>query len=252
MKVITVINLKGGVGKTTTVVNMAAILAHDYKKRVLVIDGDPQGNATDFFGCRKARWTVADILSGGELPCAIDAIMTTGIDGVCVVPASMDLVDADIAAVRDGASNIHALAAFCDDLRTDKLFDFVLIDCPPCFTAASCAAIMASEDVIIPVKPDGFVFSGVNELLKQIRSLQKVNALVNVAGVLVTMWHNSEAVRAGVAALEHIPVPVFETKIRRTDKVDESTYARETLDRWSPYSSAGRDYKAFVAEYMGV
>ena len=256
MKVISVMNLKGGVGKTTTVVNMAAILAHDYKKRVLVIDADPQGNATDFFRCRNGQFSLMDVLNPNPdspiQPEAVDVFERTAIEGVCVVPASMDLVDADIAAVLHGTADMNALAVFLNDLREEDLFDIVLIDCPPSFTAASCAAIMNSEDIILPVKPDGFVFSGVNELLKQIRSLRAVNPVVNVAGILVTMWHNAEAVKAGVAALKEIPVPVFKTKIRRTDKVDESTYARETLDRWSPYSSAGRDYKAFVAEYMGV
>lgn len=253
MKVISVMNLKGGVGKTTTVVNMAAILAREYGKRVMVIDCDPQGNTTDFFGVRDKASGVFCLLSEQDSARYGDVFADTLIPEVSVVPASTALIYSDIAALKDGENGrLTAIRDFCQDMEEEGGVDFVLIDCPPSFTAASCAAIMASEDIIIPVKPDGFVFSGVNELLAQIRGLRTVNPTVNVKGLLVTMWHNSEAVKAGVAALERIPVPVFETKIRRTDKVDESTYARETLDRWSPYSSAGRDYKAFVAEYMGV
>lgn len=253
MKVISVINLKGGVGKTTTVVNMAAILAREYGKRVMVIDCDPQGNTTDFFGVRGKAPGVFCLLSEQDPDRYGDVFADTLIPEVSVMPASTALIYSDIAALKNGENGrLTAIRDFCLDMEAEGGVDFVLIDCPPSFTAASCAAIMASEDIIIPVKPDGFVFSGVNELLSQIRGLRTVNPTVNVRGLLVTMWHNSEAVKAGVAALESIPVPVFETKIRRTDKVDESTYARETLDRWSPYSSAGRDYKAFVAEYMGV
>lgn len=251
MRVISVMNLKGGVGKTTTTVNMAAILARDYDKRVIVIDADPQGNATDFFGARGepglAEWYRCP--DPGE---AVFSAVQTVMDGVSIVPGCMDLIDLDIKATpEERRENFLSICRLCDGLSDEA--DVILIDCPPCFTTTSIGAVMASEDIIIPVKPDGFVFSGVGELQRQIDGLRTVNPLVKISGALITMWHNAEAVTAGVSALrESGIVPVFRTVIRRTDKVDESTYARQTLDTWSPYSSAGRDYKAFVAEYMGV
>lgn len=247
MRVISVMNLKGGVGKTTTVVNMAAILARDYRRRVLVIDADPQANATDFFGARdKTGGTVAAMK--GVDPETV--IVPTLIEGVSILPASMDLALLDIASAVHGAADLTGLRDFCR--RAEDGFDFVLIDCPPCFTAASCAALAASEDVIIPVKPDGFVLRGVRELEDQIAGLKEINPLLRRAEILLTMWHNADSVVAGELALRMSGLPMFLTMIRRTDKVDESTYARQTLDSWSPYSSAGRDYKAFVAEYLGV
>lgn len=250
MKIISVVNLKGGVGKTTTVVNMAALLAREWSKRVLVVDCDPQANATQFFECAPGAG-VAEILFG-EYDLADGLIFGTPIPGVELIRGSMALAEADIAALRDGAASMERLRETLEDIGDmEPGYDFVILDCPPCFTAASCAAIMASEDVIIPVKPDGFALNGTRELAAQIVNLQELNPAIVSVRALVTMWHNSEAVLAGEKALrEFAGLDVFQTNIRRTDKVDESTYARQTLDTWSPYSSAGRDYRAFVQEYL--
>lgn len=248
MKVISIINLKGGVGKTTTAVNMAAILARDYDRRVLLIDADPQANASWFFGAAGSAMTLRDIFDGADME---ECIQRTPVDGVSIIPAEIGLIYMD-AGMAQSVPNFRELQELCQVICDADLFDFVIIDCPPSFTATSVAAILASEDVIIPVKPDGFVGSGIKELSAQIGAVRQINDSVKIAGALVTMWHNSEAVRAGEQALRDSGLPVFRTVIRRTDKVDESTFARQTLDEWSPYSSAGRDYKAFVAEYTGV
>lgn len=250
MKTISVVNLKGGVGKTTTVVNMAALLAREWSKRVLVVDCDPQANATQFFECNPGAG-VAEILFG-EYELADGLIFGTPIPGVELIRGSMALAEADIAALRDGSASMERLRETLEDIGgMEPGYDFIILDCPPCFTAASCAAIMASEDVIIPVKPDGFALAGTRELAQQIVNLHELNPAISTVRALVTMWHNSEAVIAGEKALRQFAgLDVFKTNIRRTDKVDESTYARQTLDTWSPYSSAGRDYRALVAEYM--
>lgn len=250
MKIISVVNLKGGVGKTTTVVNMAALLAREWSKRVLVVDCDPQANATQFFECAPGAG-VAEILMGAY-DLADGLIFGTPVPGVDLIRGSMALVEADIAALRDGSASMEPLREVLDDLSDmEPRYDFAILDCPPCFTAASCAAIMASEDIIIPVKPDGFALGGTRELAQQIINLQELNPAISSVRALVTMWHNSEAVLAGEKALRDFGgLDVFGTNIRRTDKVDESTYARQTLDTWSPYSSAGRDYRAFVQEYL--
>ena len=252
MRVISVMNLKGGVGKTTTAVNMAAILARDYDRTVLVIDADPQANASWFFGRENSGDRTLFRLMDDPRADVLEVICDTAIPGVDIIPGDIDLVLRDVAAGSHDPEALGRLRSQLGKLAELEIYDFVLIDCPPSFTAGSVSAILASEEIVIPVKPDGFALGGLRELRRQIRAVREVDETVTVAGALITMWHNSEAVRAGENALRESDLPVFRTVIRRTDKVDESTYARQTLDTWSPYSSAGRDYKAFVAEYMGV
>lgn len=259
METISIVNLKGGVGKTVTAINMAAQLAAAGKK-VLVIDADPQANASAFLMTEPANdlCTLAGIMSG-EVDYIYDAIYDTCIDNVQCVPSDISLIEEDIASVRNGGS-VKRLGDFIEGLAFDNessieldegiVFDYVLIDCPPSFTAASVAAIAASDSVIIPVKIDAFSVSGMRELLAQIDGVRRIKSGVTVAGILVTMWHNAPAVVQGEELLRKSSIPVFKTHIRRSDKVDESTFARQPLSVYSKTSSAGRDYESFVAEFL--
>ena len=118
--------------------------------------------------------------------------------------------------------------------------------------ASSVAAIYAASDVVIPVKIDAFSVRGMAQLLQQIKSVQRIQPRVKVAGVLVTMWHNTPSVTQGEAILRESGVPMFETVIRRSDKVDEAGMMGQTLNEYSARSSAGKDYRAWVAEYLEV
>lgn len=253
MRTITVINLKGGVGKTTTVINMAAELARR-GKRVLVIDADPQANASSFYGYTfpPMRPSVTDLLAGAEID--LDQLVyQTKFPDVWLIPADIRLVEADIASIRHG-SDVRAIAQALQALRDESApadpYDFVLIDCPPSFTAASVAAIYAADDIIIPVEVDVFSLSGMAQLLKQIESVRRIQPRVRIAGALVTKWHNAPAVVQGEEALRNSAVPVFRTVIRRSEKVTESVFTGLALDAYSPRSSAGQDYRAFVTEYL--
>lgn len=260
MKTIAIINLKGGVGKTTTAVNMAAILA-GAGKRVLVIDADPQANATQFYfpqtGALPGYFnTLADLFTGapGDYD---DFIVETGHDDIDLIPAGIDLINADIASVKQGGS-ITLIAELLDCISADaeygagEDYDFCIIDCPPSFTAASVAAIYAADDVIIPVTVDYFSVAGMSQLLAQIKSVQRVQPRVKVAGVLITQWHNVPACEQGERALRQSGAPVFDTVIRRSEKVAEAGFLRQSLNEYSRNSSAGRDYREFVDEYLGV
>ena len=256
-------NIKGGVGKTTTAVNLAASLATYHNKRVLVIDADPQANATQLFGLKGQDCNTLSGILDGYSDTVDDFVYETNIPGVLCVPADIDLIDSDIASVRSNeGSNVKAIDRFCRAIAEDNAFadavgsgqviDFIIIDCPPSFTAASVAAIYASDDVIIPVKIDAYAIDGMRELLAQIGSVQNIQPRIRVAGVLVTMWHNAAAVVQGEEYLRQSKLPVFRTHIRRSDKVDESSFAAKPLGDYSPRSSAGQDYRAFAAEYLGV
>ena len=267
MRTISVINLKGGVGKTTTVINMAAILA-EQGKDVLCIDADPQANLTQFYGFRSPEKaldnTLAQLLNqyeDGRSDYAEDYVHETAWPQIHLVPASIDLINADIASIKRGGS-VKAIQDLLDNLNEGawiekgvpengaSAYDFVLIDCPPSFTAASVAAIYASDDVIIPLEADLFSIAGLTSLLVQINSVRRIQPRVRVAGALIAKWHNTPACIQGEAALRASSVPIFEQTIRRSDKVTESIFERQSLQTYSPQSAAGRDYRGFVAEYL--
>ena len=283
MRTIAIINLKGGVGKTTTAINMAAVLASGTYlpspfgggakntagagrgKEVLVIDADPQANATQFFGLDGDECNTLAGLLGGYSNDPYDFLYKTGLEQIAILPSGIDLIEADIASIRAG-SNVKCIAGLLETLDEDTKycdpspegeeitgkFDYVLIDCPPSFTAASVAAIYAADEVIIPVEVDAFSVHGMVQVMKQIESVRKIQPRVRVAGVLITKWHNAPAVVQGEAALRDSAVPVFKTHIRRSDKVAESLFKAQTLEEYSRRSAAARDYRRFVAEYLNL
>lgn len=251
MKVISVINLKGGVGKTTTAINMAAILAKDHGKTVVLVDADPQANLSAFFNLKGAGLPGLDDLMRGEAT-PDQIVHKTSIDKVYAVPCSMALAMQDLAALVNGRG-LSILNRMTDTIERMELegADYVIIDCPPSFSASSVAAIYSSNEVLIPVKLDGFSADGVAELQAQIETLTGLRPGLGYA-CLITMYHNVEVVKQGASAfLDRYGDHVFRQYIRRSDRVDESTYMRQPLDVWSPTSSAGRDYRAWVNEYLG-
>lgn len=136
-------------------------------------------------------------------------------------------------------------------VEEDGAYDVMVIDCPPNLSAACVSAILASDAVIIPVLSDACSATGVADLMEQIDSLRYIRPEIRVAGVLVNQWHRSPVVEDAAAYLrEDGRVPVYDTVIRRTDKVPESSWARMAVQQWSPWCSAARDYRAWAAELL--
>ena len=245
MRVIAIMNQKGGVGKTVTTVNVAATLANDYAKRVLAVDADPQANTTEFFG-----GLLAGACSLGDLLRRIDVnepIRPSNFPGVWLLGADDSLMDLDLSSVKSKAADVAALANLL--AKREKDFDFVLIDCPPAFNAASAAALLAADDVVIPIKPDAFSLRGMANLLRQIRNMQEINPALRLAGLLPTMVYRSEQVKKAMEILQASDFHVF-TPIRRTTKVDDMTFAQRPLVLSSPKSAACQDYRRFVRELV--
>ena len=259
MRTISIVNLKGGVGKTITTVNMAAAMAAS-GLHVLVIDADAQANTTRFFGLNPPECNSLSTVLRGEGETWNEYVYDTNCDGVEIVPASIDLIEADIASVQRGnaaKSIADFIAAIEEDERfgqsegmPEKAFDYCIVDCPPSFTASSVAAIAASDDVIIPVKLDKFALDGLSELTTQIDGVRSIKPKISIAGVLITMWHRCDVCTQGEQLLRNAALPVFRRHIRRCDKVDESTFVHQPLARLSPNCAAAVDYKAFTAEYL--
>ena len=248
MKTVCIMNLKGGVGKTVTADNMAAILAARHGKRVLLIDADHQGNTTSFFAV-PTDTTIREILTGIAEPYWPDNVQPTGYEGLDMVPADMSLADLD-AMPADGPAMLGRLREFLLAVAEDDAYDYVIVDMPPSFSLAARAAMLAADEIIIPIKLDAFSVDGMAELLRQIGAVRRVNPGLRLAGVVITMWRNVDVVRDAEAILRTASVPVFSTTIRRTDRVDESTFSREPLYIYSPRSAASVDYHRFVTEYL--
>ncbi len=244
MKVISVINLKGGVGKTTTVVNMAAILARDYRKRVLVVDADSQANTTEFFGGGGHGCSLGDLLRRTDCN---PVIRSSAVPGVALLPADDSLMDLDLSAVRSKTADVECLRKLLG--KVSDVYDYALIDCPPAFSAASAAALLAADDVVIPIKLDAFSLRGMANLLRQVRNMQAINPALRVAGLLPIMVYRSDRIQAALDVLHAGDFHVFPV-IRRTDKVDDMTFAQKPLIESSPKSAACVSYRRFVKAYL--
>ena len=250
MKTITVYNLKGGVAKTTSAINVAHILAQVYSYRVLLVDNDKQGNTTKFFGLHDyERPSIADVLTVKGFSIA-DAIRPTQFDRLHVLPSNMNLLRANKEILLDYARPQQtrlrdALAQVRD------AYDFVIIDNAPDYNMSDLNALVASDHVIIPIKIDKFTFDGVQMILEQIEEVRAFNPAIEVAGGLVTMYQNTELHRQGAEWLNgQQGLPMFETVIRRSTAIDRMTFTGMPIIKQSRQSNPAKDYKALVREYL--
>lgn len=257
MKTIAIMNNKGGVGKTVTAINLAEILVRHYRKRVLLVDCDGQMNLTRFYLPEfdpEVSLSLADVLEGSCESVWEDNVMPIQ-PGLDLLPGSSGLYDLDFKALDgvgwDCGLNGGLLGVFLDAVAEDGKVDYVICDCPPGYTLASVNALMAADEVVVPMLLDGFSFSGMMDLQGQLRSIRSADGRDKLAGVLLTQWHNSEVVRQGEELVRTLKAPVFRTVIRRTDKVPESTFMRQPVYRYSPRSAAALDYLAWAREYIG-
>ena len=259
MKTIAILNLKGGVGKTATTINAAAILAGDYQKRVAVIDADSQANLTEFLEGDPAHGngSLSKVLrfDPEEAPLSPAEFVQTSFQPsnlirVDILPGDDQLMDLDLSSVRLKTANAEILAKWSRSLLYSKRYDYCLIDCPPAFNAASCAALLAATEVVIPIKVDAFSLRGMANLMRQISNMRQINPSLLVAGLLPTMVYRSDTIEKASEALKTSGLRVF-SPIRRTPKVDDMTFAQRPLIESSPKSSACKDYRRFVKELIG-
>ena len=249
VKAFAIVNRKGGVGKTTTAVNLAYVLATSCRLRVLLVDCDGQANATQILLPRGEYAGLGALLRGWAC-CYADLVEHTDVDGLDVLPASEDLWALDIeAAGGDRGRCYRAIRDMREALEEDDAYDVMVMDCPPNLGASCVSAILASDGIIVPVLSDACSATGVGDLVDQIASLRSLRPDLRVSGVLVNQWHRSPVVEGSVEYLrKEGHIPVYDTVIRRTDKVPESSWARMAVQAWSPFCSAARDYRALASE----
>ena len=254
MRTIAVLNLKGGVAKTTTVINLADQFARAGKK-VLVVDADSQCNTTEFLGACDIDGSLYTILT--HRPEDIDARYTCCIcnprERLDVMPASSRLMQLDLTAITEGSVYPHSLREFLLMLAEteEEPYDICLIDCPPGFTASCSAALLAADEVIIPSTLDAFSLSGMANLMAQIGSMRAVNPRLQLLGVLPTMVLRDGNTDQALQALHDAKIPVLLPMIPHSGKVSGMTWQREALSTYSPRSGPGRAYKILAERILG-
>lgn len=253
MRVISIANFKGGVGKTVTAVNLAAIWARD-GKRVLLIDADAQHNASDFYCPDWEGQTLTDLLTGKADPYIENVLADTSYENLSMLCADMGLLRLDLAAMLSGAEYVDggpekALFDFLQAAKEDG-FDFVVIDCPPSFTASSVAALICSDEVLLPVKADAFSRLGAMELIHQAKGLRYYNIAPRFR-VLATMAKRTRLSRQIVDQLKADGLDVCETVIHDSVCCGESSYTRVPLYEYAPGSRAAQDYEQLAKEVLG-
>ena len=219
-KIIAVTNQKGGVGKTTTAINLSACLAA-LKKRVLLVDLDPQGNATSGVGKANADSnTVYDVLIGEAE--AKDAILETGYGTLDLMPTAIELAGAEIELV--GMDDRELLLKKALNTVRDQ-YDYILIDCPPSLSLLTINALSAADSVLIPIQCEYYALEGLGALMNTVKLMRrKLNPDLGIAGILLTMFDSRTNLCAQVVheVRAHFPNEVFETMIPRNVRLSEA------------------------------
>jgi len=248
-KIIAFTNQKGGVGKTTTCVNLSAYLA-TLGKKVLIVDVDPQGNATSGVGVVKSlgMQTIYSVMC--DQAEASDVIQLTAVKGLEIIPATVDLAGAEIELVRmNGRERI--LKSVLTKIKDS--YDFVCIDCPPSLGLLTVNALTAADGIVIPIQCEFFALEGVSQLINTIRLIKKqgFNPDIDIEGVLTTMMTKStltEQVNAEV--LKFFGRKVYTTKIPRNIRLAEAPSHGKPICLYDASCSGAKAYKELAFEFL--
>ena len=238
MRTLAFINLKGGTGKTVSAANVAHILATLHRKKVLLVDGDKQGNASRYFQVYGEHDGTAALLLA---------------DGLDIITSNLELYAADRALYdRQDTDTARVLSSVLDHVRND--YDFCIIDNGPSVDTVTLNVLAAADDVLIPIRPDEFSFSGLLDLVEQVQAVQeRVNPGLTLRGAFFTHWQNRETFAQARRSLEDSGIcPVLQTAISYNPKVPESTLEEKPLCVFAPRSWAAIQYKKLTAEYLAL
>lgn len=246
-RIIAVLNQKGGVGKTTTVINLCAYLAKA-GHRVLLIDLDPQGNATSGLGFDKLTLNQNTYQAMLEDAKPEDVIVNTNLSKLDLIPTNADLAGAEVQLAKSEDREIK-LREFIS--KTTDLYDYIFIDCPPSLGLLSINALVASTDVIIPVQTEYYAMEGLSQLIQVIDRIQsKLNPTLQILGVVMTMYDSRTSLSSQVN--EEIKRVfgdlVFDTLIPRNVRLAEAPSHGLPIVNYDKWSKGARAYKALAKE----
>lgn len=246
MRKTAIFNQKGGVAKTTSCIYLANALSKGYGAKVLLVDCDPQCNLSQFMGQRDAKQHTAGCLISGSVDYAMDSIRHTRMQNVDILPASDKLMELDLSAIRGGSVKPYIFRMLCIELAKKDQYDYVFFDCPAAFNSASVAALMAADDVIVPIKIDAFSVEGMTFIMRQIQTMQQANPGLKVAGILPTMFTKNPKVIEGERILRNQHFPIL-PHVRRNAGMDEMTFSGEL---GSNHTAPIIDYRRVAGFYV--
>ncbi|WP_028580120.1 ParA family protein [Desulfogranum japonicum] len=248
-KIVALANQKGGVGKTTTALNLSAALAVN-KKKILLVDSDPQGNASSGVGC------VAEGNDGTIYNCYIgtqeakDCIHPTNLENLYILPASIDLVGVEIELINH-ENREKRLKSILRQVRDD--FDFIFIDCPPSLGLLTLNSLTAADSVLIPLQCEYFALEGLAQLINTIRRVKKgLNRELYIEGLLLTMYDRRNKLTYSVAKeiRKHFKDQVYTNFIPRNVRLSESPSHGQTIIEYDNSCNGAKAYIKLSTEFL--
>ena len=253
-KIISVINQKGGVGKTTTVINLAAGLTMKGKK-ILVIDLDPQGNATTGFGLsntENSELTIYSVLNGNKK--ISEVIQSTKFENLNLVTSNVDLSGLEVETAGDSRRAFKLkdeLASILND--SGSSYDYILIDCPPSLSLLTIMALVASDELVVPLQTEFFALEGLTQLMKTIERIKSnLNATLNIRGILLTMYDKRNRLSGEVEkeAREYFKDIVYQTIVPRNVRLSEAPSHGVPVLIYDKACPGSKSYFSFTEEFL--
>ena len=249
-KIIAFANQKGGVGKTTTAVNLSAALAYRTRGRVLLVDSDPQGNATSGLGVnkREVKHSVYDVVIGSCK--AKDAVIRTKYRNLDIMPSSIDLAAAEIELV-DMENRALRLKTALASVQND--YDYICIDCPPSLGLLTLNALAACTSILVPIQCEFYALEGLSQLMATVRTVKRLyNSYIDMEGVLLTMYDARLNLTMQVTeeVKKYFPQKVFKTVIPRNVRLSEAPSFGEPVIYYDFASKGSQSYLALADEII--